>query len=1201
MTRERSSADARMSFRASRERRARSASPTINRRTKIRVRDYLNEDDTQRVRLSNDARERIQAIAPKTPVFAKKVIEPKETSEGTEKPKTVDQDSDDSLHDSGIDLGDNDNSQKSTSVDPMTSTHEEGSGRDGCIDDEVCTATPEDSRGQRAVDPQEQSIVPEATAASGDAAPEPKPVITSKKPEGKRKRAKLDAGDEGDIHPAVRRCINKKYDGMLDTSKPDTIVESATSTSSPKQTTVVPVTSPVCEDGGHEKDEAAIQVTEQLDSQEQASVDAFQFPGAKVAIGDFQPQGQQHSLAYFLGLTTVEEIQKRNDLPTGPKKKPLELVKAFLQCEPNLRILGTYELGSETYQDGDDQGKNHTVIGKSWYGENGRADGRVELCGVMKWLEALLRPHQEGINLEDKLYLWPRLQNLTDDMKNISDSSVAEWDAYNRKVARVKNSNRRRDVLLAATNLSPEMFEDLLFTAQICRPNEHGGDVEESSLAALRDSLTLILDIVRLNDCAWRKDPFVDVEKFEKFNKDLLENYSDGMKGNDFLDCSLYEDAAALTGPFQVSGTPPSPSGPTVEDDSEAPEFEFVGDWKISFPPRSYMPPPSSWLPLSTSEAVVATDDNQEIPNEFKQLAGTYRTKSPNELKPDELAGWMDGYRKYCGSLLTVVKNSGKDVDLKRVSKAEGEEKQIWYRDHAIAMFRKMRKFINDWQDKSPYGPDNIHEGPIVDLLAQVDKWEGGMTEKLPDEPIKFPWVVVLCPRVQEGKVCEPNKDGLCCFIHDVADLPCRFGKNCRFGEQCKFSHPERQRRASRPALIPAIPSIVASRGSTPGSTAGSTTGSAPGPCPHVNQVGGCQNRKMNVCAYNHKNENVDCFMHKLPSGCQRGRKCAYLHRQPDATLSDKNRELKPLLGEVLQNPKKFRVCMYVNNTKTGCAEGGNCLFNHSLEGVVCPDEDSPGKCSRSSACPLLHKPLVQFQQPVSQQERSAVRQDITGTHQQQQATPQASMRRALPGSKRQHDQYAEEQKVATNIDKKRSRSSGGLPDLAGTQRYQVQGGQTSSVQDDGKITAEQYRSQRLHGSQQLGQQVPVNAPTGRRIALPHSPLAALGGRQNRGARQNLAPSNVPIGPRADQMQRRAPQASASIPQQSVQGPPVRQQNGEFSVRGAAGPDQHRQTGIQSHHATGGETRRRTGGDAELPNSSRRNGNRRRGYRREPY
>jgi hypothetical protein len=607
MTRERSPANTHMSFQTSRDRRARSASPTVNRRTKIRVRDYRNENDTQRVRILNDARERIQAIASKTPVIIEKVTESKETSgkfkaseatademtrdsdatkagqplDGKEKPDTVDENPDDSLHDSGIDIGDNNNSQKSTSVDPMTNSDEEDSSRNSCTDDEVCTATPESSQGQRVVDSPEGNIVSEATAASGDAAPdlELKPVIMSEKPEGKRKREAL-GSDEGDIRPAVRRCINKKYDGMLDTSKPGAIVDSATSTSSPKQT-VGPVTSPVSVDGNHEKDEAAMQVTEQLDSQERASADVFQFPGAKVAIGDFQLQGQQHSLAYLLGLTTVEEIQKRNDLPTGPKKKSLELVKAFLQCEANLRILKTYGIGSETRQDSDGQTRDHVIIGKSWYSENGRVDGRVELCGVMKWLEALLRPHQEGINLEDKLYLWPRLQHLTDDMKNVSDSSVAEWDVYNRKVAKVKNSNRRRDVLLTSTGLSPKMFEDLSFTARICGPNEHDGDVEESSLAAMRDSLTLILDIVRLNDCAWRKDPIADVEKVEKVNKHLLEIYSDGIKGNVFLDSSPYEKvdyAAALAGSCQASGTPPSPSGPTVEDDSEDPEFEFVGD-----------------------------------------------------------------------------------------------------------------------------------------------------------------------------------------------------------------------------------------------------------------------------------------------------------------------------------------------------------------------------------------------------------------------------------------------------------------------------------------------------------------------------------------------------------------------------------------------------------------------------------------------
>jgi hypothetical protein len=303
-----------MSFRTSRVRRARSASPTVNRRTSIRVRDYRNEDVAQRKGFFSNERERIQTDAPKTPVIAEKVTEQKETSEksksseatademtcdsdatetqtasdgyqeagqsldGKEKSGTVDENPDDSLHDSGIDLGDDSNSQKSTSVVPMISSDEEDSGKDSCKDDEVCTATPENSQEQRAVESQEQNIVSEATAASGDAAPdlEPKPVTMSEKPEGKRKREAL-GSDKSDIRPAVRRCINKKYDGMPNTSKPNTSVEPGASASSPKPTVAVPVTSPLSKNGSNGKDEVGIQVTEQLDLQEQATVDVFSF------------------------------------------------------------------------------------------------------------------------------------------------------------------------------------------------------------------------------------------------------------------------------------------------------------------------------------------------------------------------------------------------------------------------------------------------------------------------------------------------------------------------------------------------------------------------------------------------------------------------------------------------------------------------------------------------------------------------------------------------------------------------------------------------------------------------------------------------------------------------------------------------------------------------------------------------------------
>lgn len=142
--------------------------------------------------------------------------------------------------------------------------------------------------------------------------------------------------------------------------------------------------------------------------------------------------------------------------------------------------------------------------------------------------------------------------------------------------------------------------------------------------------------------------------------------------------------------------------------------------------------------------------------------------------------------------------------------------------------------------------------------------------------------------------------------------------------------------------------------------------------CPNVNKPGGCPDRS-SCGAESHDNEGKYC---KWGNQCKFGaERCAYIHATPSntgsiphamilprgsvASVIPRIRDLRSVLDQVLANPKSFKVCDYVNKPQ-GCKSGTGCVFNHTLEGVVC-DDYQRDRCPRGFQCPLKHIPAFNF------------------------------------------------------------------------------------------------------------------------------------------------------------------------------------------------------------------------------------------------
>lgn len=148
--------------------------------------------------------------------------------------------------------------------------------------------------------------------------------------------------------------------------------------------------------------------------------------------------------------------------------------------------------------------------------------------------------------------------------------------------------------------------------------------------------------------------------------------------------------------------------------------------------------------------------------------------------------------------------------------------------------------------------------------------------------------------------------------------------------------------------------------------------------CLSVNKPGGCIDR--NSCgAESHVNEGKIC---RHADQCKFGvEKCAYIHNAPLSgyyvqptslhprgsvgSIGPRAQDLRNILLEVLDNPRAFKVCRFINKPQ-GCKSGTGCIFNHSLKGLSCQDYQQ-GYCPRDFECPLEHRSSSQFSPDHSQ------------------------------------------------------------------------------------------------------------------------------------------------------------------------------------------------------------------------------------------
>jgi hypothetical protein len=182
----------------------------------------------------------------------------------------------------------------------------------------------------------------------------------------------------------------------------------------------------------------------------------------------------------------------------------------------------------------------------------------------------------------------------------------------------------------------------------------------------------------------------------------------------------------------------------------------------------------------------------------------------------------------------------------------------------------------------------------------------------------------------------------------------------CAFGNKCLKLHLVGADEGRRPFNITTT---------FPGATSGTSPGHTPGHTPNtarehylkVNKPGGCDEAN---CSLSHVLKGVPC---RNGEYCTWGINCAYVHPERNATTSliDKYTDLKPLLDEALEDYKGFKVRLYINKPPVYCLGGENCEYNHTLEGVECPDHNNGG-CTQER-CPLVHKRRQAF----NQQQRS--------------------------------------------------------------------------------------------------------------------------------------------------------------------------------------------------------------------------------------
>jgi hypothetical protein len=139
------------------------------------------------------------------------------------------------------------------------------------------------------------------------------------------------------------------------------------------------------------------------------------------------------------------------------------------------------------------------------------------------------------------------------------------WQQYHDMCRMVETSNTKRNELLQNTNLSVDMFDDILTSVNLLTVDSSDG-FEDESIAVLKDVLRQILDIIRFDNCAYLTE-----------QTNPLRTYP---QTQEFVRC--IDRCAKLTFPDQLERQP-------FVDRSKVKQravHHLTKKWKSSFPPN---------------------------------------------------------------------------------------------------------------------------------------------------------------------------------------------------------------------------------------------------------------------------------------------------------------------------------------------------------------------------------------------------------------------------------------------------------------------------------------------------------------------------------------------------------------------------------------------------------------------------------------
>jgi hypothetical protein len=685
----------------------------------------------------------------------------------------------------------------------------------------------------------------------------------------------------------------------------------------------------------------------------------------------------------------IETISIESQLSHYTEQELQGYVKSFLN--DNSGCFRPYMAIIWTVKTDENKKIKYSALSEAWH----NMEKRVELCGALKWILALLQKSAPAIREIDKVLqtklvaLQPlrickeeepegiekELAALREPLNKFEEPKTtallendAAWQKHHDELESIKNSNEKRNDLLRRAGISEKvvkMFRKLVTSAEL-----HTCDAkdlfEDTSNEFLRDTLWRILDIVRFNDCNWR---------FQGLG--LLCTYpvtKENIRCIDGLVPVTFEEDIVRT-PY---------SG--VAQDEAIHGMPFPQAWKTEFPPN-IMP--------NFSEPAGIFFDVVEITTGSNERLSAKRVATLKALHAQTFYEWISIYASRIGyfrrsmeAIQEELNRLNSDSPHSLVHRANGslkyvavhnpvearenlEEKQLWFRDYSLLVFKKIQKIIKIWTGE----PNNVETEEIVALLQQIKDRRVSLLAILPEFTVTYPWVAVdkkqFFMKINAPGGCK-REQGLCPNSHEHAGEICasvKMGVKCSFGNKCFKLHPVGTVQGRRPSDIAIFPLSSASDGISPEHTPEHTPGRIPGTagkfCPKVNKPGGCQE---DYCSFSHTNEGRVC---KKGKDCTFGDTCAFVHPEktdttpqrsaPGTPLTDKNTDLKPLLDQVLADPRHFNVCLWVNKPPVYCVNGDGCSFNHTLEVVECPDNNS-GNCTRDR-CFLMHKPGSIFNQ----------------------------------------------------------------------------------------------------------------------------------------------------------------------------------------------------------------------------------------------